>query len=369
MERRPAGYVRKPAGYVLVVLDPGRRTAAPRPTRTRGSPRPSIRRLPRCGRPTTWRWRWITSASLPRYWRLPGNPGYNASIDRISNRLAAAGLAATIEEYPNSGQAWDYTVGTLALVNAGAARPGRAVEGEGSRSRCASTRSAPRRRASSRRWWTWDEARRRTYAGKDVKGAVVLGDASPGSAVEPGSGGRRRDRRDLRVAAAGVRECRRPGAAVTPRDQWDIFQWTSVPYDEARKAFGFKASARTADAAQADGGRRIGPVSVRVTVASSFSSGPARTLVAEIPGRTAPGAQSSWPRTSRSPARTTTPAASRRWRNRRGRLRRAIAPEAVAPPERTLTFLLLNEISGSRRLVAAIIPSWRSRCATCSRST
>ena len=29
-------------------------------------------------------------------------------------------------------------------------------------------------------------------------------------------------------------------------DQWDVFQWGSVPYDEAAKAFGFKASLRAA---------------------------------------------------------------------------------------------------------------------------
>ena len=35
-----------------------------------------------------------------------------------------------------------------------------------------------------------------------------------------------------------------PGAKATPRDEWDILQWGSVPYDEARKGFGFKASPR-----------------------------------------------------------------------------------------------------------------------------
>ena len=52
-------------------------------------------------------------------WRLPGNPSYNASIDRIRDRLVAAGLKPTIEEYPNNGPAWDHTVGKLALVNDG----------------------------------------------------------------------------------------------------------------------------------------------------------------------------------------------------------------------------------------------------------
>ena len=48
-----------------------------------------------------------------------------------------------------------------------------------------------------------------------------------------------------------------PGAKPTPRDQWDILQWSSVPYDEARKAFGFKASPRAAATLRKrSGGRR-----------------------------------------------------------------------------------------------------------------
>ena len=37
-----------------------------------------------------------------------------------------------------------------------------------------------------------------------------------------------------------------PGAPATPRDRWDILQWSSIPHDEARKGFGFKASPRAA---------------------------------------------------------------------------------------------------------------------------
>jgi hypothetical protein len=81
-----------------------------------------------------------------------------------------------------------------------------------------------------------------------------------------------------------------PGAKPTPRDQWTILQWSSVPYDAAKKGFGFKASPkamatlRKALAAATD----TAPVMLHVTIASSFSDNPARTLVAEIPGAIAP---------------------------------------------------------------------------------
>ncbi|HVJ29534.1 MAG TPA: hypothetical protein VNA66_04430, partial [Gammaproteobacteria bacterium] len=37
---------------------------------------------------------------ISQYWRLPGNPGYNLTVDRIRERLTAAGLTVKVEEYP-----------------------------------------------------------------------------------------------------------------------------------------------------------------------------------------------------------------------------------------------------------------------------
>ena len=56
---------------------------------------------------------------MSRYWRLAGNTGYNATVDRLQKWLATAGLKTTIDEYPNGGPAWDYSTGTLALVTDG----------------------------------------------------------------------------------------------------------------------------------------------------------------------------------------------------------------------------------------------------------
>ena len=65
-------------------------------------------------------------AFMDRYWRLAGNPGFNASIDHIRDRLVAAGFASggdagpatvRVDEFPNPGRGWDYRVGTLAFDN------------------------------------------------------------------------------------------------------------------------------------------------------------------------------------------------------------------------------------------------------------
>src|SRR5690349_9249188 len=61
---------------------------------------------------------------MDQYWRLAGNPGFNASIDHIRDRLVAAGFTATsstgpatvrVDEFPNAGRGWDYRTGTLTL--------------------------------------------------------------------------------------------------------------------------------------------------------------------------------------------------------------------------------------------------------------
>src|SRR5689334_23628867 len=65
---------------------------------------------------------------ISQFWRLPGNHGYDVSIDRIRERLTASGFTAGadaavphtwVEEYPNPGRSWEHSVGTLALVQAG----------------------------------------------------------------------------------------------------------------------------------------------------------------------------------------------------------------------------------------------------------
>ena len=75
-----------------------------------------------------------------------------------------------------------------------------------------------------------------------------------------------------------------PGAKPTPRDQWDILQWGSIPYDAARKGFGFKASPRAAArlrnvlgprvSSSGDQEKKKPEVMVRITIQSSFSTKP-----------------------------------------------------------------------------------------------
>src|SRR5690349_19677928 len=122
---------------------------------------------------------------ISQFWRLPGNHGYDVSIDRIRERLTSAGFApgaagsaphAWVEEYPNPGRSWEHSAGTVALVQNG--KPDEIVL---SRDR--------ERLALCINSFSTDPAglvaplvdvgagRDADYAGKTLKGAVVLGDA------------------------------------------------------------------------------------------------------------------------------------------------------------------------------------------------
>jgi aminopeptidase YwaD len=122
---------------------------------------------------------------MDQYWRLAGNPGYNASIDHIRDLLTTAGFAGEpaspppigtvrVEEFPIGGHGWDYRVGTLAFdgssepallsrdvdhislaINSFSSDPGgqRAAQVDG----CAGAEAV--------------------FAGKEIRGAIVLGDA------------------------------------------------------------------------------------------------------------------------------------------------------------------------------------------------
>ena len=235
---------------------------------------------------------------IGQYWRLPGNTGYNASLDRIRDRLVSAGFAANasataprvvVEEYANSGHAWEYTTGTVAIV-----RPGAQDEIALSRDKdrlalCINSFSTAPGGVVARSWTSAPDETPTTLAriSKALSRSATPRPAAlwRKAVVEGGAIG------VISTALPSYLDADPPGATVrTPRDQWDILQWSSIPYDESRKGFGFKATPRAAArlrrALTSDGGAAA--PSVRVTVASTFSTAPVRSLIAEIPGRIAP---------------------------------------------------------------------------------
>jgi len=295
---------------------------------------------------------------ISQFWRLPGNHGYDVSIDRVRERLTASGFApgadgaaphTWVEEYPNPGRSWEHSVGTVALVRNGAADEIVLSRDKERLALCINSFStdpsgivAPLIDVGAGR----DE----DYAGKTLKGAVVLGDSDPGTlwrkaVVTGGALG------VISTALPRYLDADPPNASVRrPRAEWDILQWSSIPYDDARKGFGFKASPRAATRLrQAFQGPSGAAPSVRITIASQFTTNPIRTLIAEIPGRSLPDERIVIAAHVQEPGANDNASGVATGAEMAVALVNGIAAGRIPPPARTLTFLFITEISGSRQ--------------------
>jgi aminopeptidase YwaD len=290
---------------------------------------------------------------MDRYWRLAANPGYNASIDHIRERLLAAGFSTSagarasvhVEEFANQGRGWDYRVGTVAF-DQGADPP--LLSRESDRVSLAINSFSTPAGGLQAPLVDVGMAAEADYQGKEIRGAVVLTDA-PLARVWLDAVRKR--------GAAGVISTsvapyvRAPGAAYLSGEQADVLQWGSIPYDAALKGFGFKASWKAADRMR----RRLatGSAMVRVEIESTFYDGPNRTLVAEIPGRTRPAERVVMVAHVQEPGANDNGSGCGTLYALARALNESIAAGALPPPERTLTFLWVDEIRGSREWIRA----------------
>jgi hypothetical protein len=290
---------------------------------------------------------------MQQYWRVAGNPGFNASIDHIRDQLSAAGFSASptaiasfrIDEYPNSSPGWDYSTGSVwiagetePVLSKGRDRVSLAIN---SFSTPAGGITAPLVDVGA--------GAASDFAGKAVRGALVLGDSSLGALWREAVRNR---------GAAGVISTQ-IAAYVRPADpsrmdeaHRDVLQWGSVPYDEKLKAFGFKASWRAASRLRAALEQKAG-VFVRVEIESRFHTGPVRSLVAEISGRTKPAERIVIVAHVQEPGANDNASGCATLAGLARALNEAIARGALPRPERTLTFMWVDEIRGSRQWLAS----------------
>jgi aminopeptidase YwaD len=292
-------------------------------------------------------------AFMDQYWRLAGNPGFNASIDHIRDRLLAAGFVAPtstatanvrVDEFPNAERGWDYRVGTLQIdgerepllsrehdrvslaINSFSTPPGGLLAplvdvGSGNTS---------------------------DYAAKEIKGAVVLGDAPLGRLWQEAV--RRRGAAGV-VSTEIARYIRPSDPSLMSNEQKDVLQWGGVPYDATARSFGFKSSWRAADRMRTR--LKQGAVNVRVTIDSSFYDGPNRTLVAEIAGRSRPNERIVMVAHVQEPGANDDGSGCGTLYGLARALLAAIKSGALPQPERTLTFMWVDEVRGSRQWITS----------------
>jgi hypothetical protein len=298
---------------------------------------------------------------MDQYWRNAANAGFNASIDEIQHRLATGGFAVRasgpgegpsvwVEEFGRA-QGWDYTVGTLTLLADMASPDERLLSREQQRvALCINSFSTPPGGVVAPIVDVGPGATPADYDGKDVRGAVVLGDAGPGrlwqsAVVQRGAIG---------VVSTALESYIRPGppgsvADRAPRDEWDVLQWSGVPYDEARRGFGFKATPRAAARIRARLAK--GQARVRVDVVSTFSPGPVRSLVAEIPGAVKPEERIVLVAHVQEPGANDNASGCATLAELARAMLMAVRQRALAAPGRTVTFLWGDEIRASRQWI------------------
>jgi aminopeptidase YwaD len=269
-------------------------------------------------------------------WRLAGNPAFEASQQQIFDRLAAAGMAPRYETFANGGQGWEQVKGTVRL---GSATGDVLLSRETHRVALAiNSFSTPPGGVLLR---VIDAGRGTTdadYGGKDVKGALALVSGPLAPAWQHAV----RSRGAAGVISSDIAPYTRPGE--TP----DVLQWGNIPFDESLKSFGFKttprASARLRDALAQ------GPVNVHVDIETVFHRRPNRTLVLEIPGRSKPEQRIVLA------AHVQEPGANDNASGCGSLVAAALGIHAairagLPAPDRTITFLWVDEIRGSEQWI------------------
>jgi len=290
---------------------------------------------------------------MDQYWRLAGNPGFNASIDHIRDRLVAAGFTAAttaapatvrVDEFPNTGRGWDYRVGTLQFDDESEPLLSR----ERDRVSLAINSFSTQPRGLTAPLVDVGAGAGSDYAGKEIKGAVILGDAPLGRLWQEAV----KRRGAAGVISTDIAGYIRPAdPSAMSNEQKEVLQWGSVPYDAAAKAFGFKSSWRASDRMRAR--LKHGAVNVRVTIDSTFYEGPTRTLVAEIPGRTRPAERIVMVAHVQEPGANDDGSGCGTLYGLARALVTAIKSGALPQPERTLTFMWVDEVRGSRQWITS----------------
>lgn len=270
-------------------------------------------------------------------WRLAGNPAFEQSQQFMFDRLAGAGMTPRFETFANSGAGWEQRVGTLRL---GGPTGEVLLSRETHRVALAiNSFSTPAGGASFRLVDAGAGSNAAAYEGKDVKGAVVLASGPIGGAWQQAV----RTRGAAGVISTEVADYTRPGE--TP----DVLQWGNIPLDESLKSFGFKATPGA--------GRRLrdelakGPVTVHVEADTVFHRGRNRTLAVEIPGRSKAGERVMLVAHVQEPGANDNASGCGTLLAAALAMHDAVRRGAVPAPERTITFLWVDEIRGSQQWI------------------
>ena len=264
-----------------------------------------------------------TVVYMDQFWRIAGNPGFNASRDYILRGLQSAGVSARVTEFPNAGHGWSLDDVTLTGPPLGALslRNGVAIDSF-------PTKGPVRLPLVD----VGDGVADADYEGKDVQGKIVLAGASARRVWEHAV---------TKRGAAGI-----ISYYVPAYNDPAALSWEGVPYDAGRRAFALKLPAATRDTLKAHAAR--GGV-MTVDIRATFHDLPNSTLVGEIPGRSRPDERIVMVAHIQEPGANDDASGCGTLLALARALKKGIDEGKIPPPERTLTFLWGDEIRGSEQ--------------------
>ncbi len=288
-----------------------------------------------------------TVAFVEQFYRLPGNRGFDRSIDTVAALLRAAGYveagAATpgdrltyrIESRPMRTPAWSPLDASLTITG----RPGPLLTWATNHNMLAANSwSTPAGgvRAQVVDVGAGSEA---DFAGRSVAGAIVIGGGSARTLYS----------RAMQRGALGVLVRQKLPDFNQQATNVDAIQFSSVPRDTVHHGFLIFLSAAARDSL--DAALVAGPVEVTAVVRSVFEQRPERTLVAEIRGASRPRERFVYSAHVQEPGANDN-ASGVGLLAEMARTAAVLVREGRADPARTVTFLWGDEIRSTGRFLA-----------------
>lgn len=288
-----------------------------------------------------------TVAYVEQFFRLPGNRGFDASLDSVARLLEAAGyveersaapgarLTYRMESRPMRGAAWSPLDASVSIVGRVESletwRGNHNMLGINSRGTPDSGVTAPLVYVG--------QGTGPDFAGVDVKGKIVLGD---GSATELFQ------RAVVARGALGVLATQKLPDYNRPEVNRTAIQFRSIARDASADGWGIFLSREAYDRLKA--AVAAGPVSLHVVVKVLVEQRPERTLVAEIRGSTAPDQRMVYSAHVQEPGANDN-ASGVGALAEMARVAAVLVRNGTADPGRTLTFLWGNEIQSTQRYI------------------
>ncbi len=288
-----------------------------------------------------------TVAFVEQFYRLPGNRGFNASIDTVARLLEQAGfvpesrarpddrLIYRVEEFPMALPAWSPLDASVHIVgetdpvltwatnhnmlpsNSHSTPPG-GIEAE----------------LVDVGAGTADD-----FGRVDVRGKVVMGDANLGQLVT----------RAYAAGALGAMAPQRLPAYNQQAKNTTAIQFSGITRDTDQKTWGVFLHTQARDRLRATLAR--GPVRVRVRIETVFEQSPERAIVAEIRGASRPEERMVYSAHVQEPGANDN-ASGVGLLAEMARVAAGLVREGTLTPQRTMTFLWGNEIQWTRRYLA-----------------